>query len=445
MTERFLPLPNGRAEEQLNDAKPLYTESQARAESNRCLYCFDAPCIQACPTAIDIPRFIKKIASDDLRGAAKTILDANILGHSCSMVCPVEVLCVGRCVYNDMKVPPIQIGRLQRYATEWLFSNNIRLYAAGEPNGKRVAIIGGGPAGLSCAAELARQGFHAVIYEARSLPGGLNVTGVAPYKMHAAEALREVNYILDLGIELHTGTVVGRDIDIDWLQANYDAIFVGIGLGADGRLDIPGETQEGVVGAVDLIEKIKLDPTFNLNGVSQALVVGGGNTAIDVTRELLELGVANVSLVYRRDENSMSAYAHEWNAAKKCGATAFFGRRPVEIVGDGRASGIRCVKVSPANRHKRSSLVEIPGSEHVIAADLIVVAVGQAKLADTFGGVDGLVFEDGRFVVDAETGRCGQTKWFAGGDCANGGKEVVNAAAEGKRAALGIAALLTPV
>lgn len=445
MSERFLPLPAGRAEQLLNDAKPLYTEPQARAEANRCLYCFDAPCIQACPTAIDIPRFIKQIASDDMRGAAKTILDSNILGHSCSMVCPVEVLCVGRCVYNQMNVPPIQIGRLQRYATEWLLDNNVRLYEAGQPNGKRVAIVGGGPAGLACAAELARRGFHAVIYESRSLPGGLNVTGVAPYKMHAPEALREVNYILDLGIELHTGTVIGRDITLDWLQTHYDAIFVGVGLGADGQLHIPGEHLQGVVGAVELIEKMKLDPSFTLDGVSNAVVIGGGNTAIDVVRELLELGVANVSLIYRRDENSMSAYVHEWNAAKKLGAIAHFGTKPIEITGDQYATGVRCVKLQAASGDWRGKIEEIPGSEYSVATDLVVVAVGQAKLGDMFESVHGLEFDNGCFVVHPETGRCGQTKWFAGGDCANGGKEVVNAAAEGKRAAAGIAALLFPM
>jgi glutamate synthase (NADPH/NADH) small chain len=441
-------LPADRLERRIPDGHPLYNEAQAVAEASRCLYCHDAPCIAACPTEIDIPEFIRRIATKSYKASAKTILESNILGLSCARVCPTEVLCVGACVYNHMDRPPIQIGRLQQYATEWAYRRRIRYFRAGPRNGRRVACIGAGPASLACAAELTQLGYDVTILEGRSLPGGLNTTGVAPYKLLAEDALREVEYVLSIGgIELLTNNWVGRE-RLREIEKSYDAVFLGVGLGRDSRLRVPGEDLEGVVGAVALIEELKNRPAAEvpwLASVRRAVVVGGGNTSIDVVRELRKLRVPQVTLVYRRSEAEMPAYAHEVKQAREEGAQLLFHRQPVEVVSEGgRARGLRVIATAPGPRGPdgRPRLEPIPGSETVLEADLIAVAIGQEMLEELLAGVPGLTLERGRAIVDPGTGQTTNPKYFAGGDCANGGKEVVNAAAEGKRAARGIHAWL---
>ncbi len=435
-----------RLEASLDDKKPLMSAQQALAEANRCLYCADAPCIKACPTAIDIPTFIRKISTGNLAGSARAILDANILGLSCARVCPTEVLCEGDCVYNEMDSPPIKIGKLQRVATEYAYDRGLQFFERGAARPGRVAIVGGGPAGLACAHELARLGFESVIFEGRELPGGLNSTGVAPYKLQLPDAIREVSYVLEIGgIELRTGVKVGQDLTFAQLEADFDAIFVGVGLGPDGVLDIEGEDLEGVVGATVWIERMKLEPGFGLGGVKKAAIIGGGNTAIDVVRELRGLGVDDVVMIYRKDGAAMSGYEHEWSAARIEGARAQFWTQPVGFTGEGgKVTGVRCLSLKPMGPDEsgRAWVEPIPGSESVIGADLVVLAVGQSKLESMMSAVEGLAFDKGRLVVDAETGQCSNPRYFAGGDCANGGKEVVNAAAEGKRAARGLARFL---
>src|SRR5262245_61272787 len=278
-----------RLEQTLVDLKPTYADGEAVAEANRCLYCHDAPCVTACPTGIDIPGFIRKIATGNVRGSARRILSANLLGYACARVCPVEVLCVGACVYNDWhRTPPIQIGRLQRYAVETSFRNGgaASLLPAVKKGAKKVACVGAGPASLAAAGYLALEGVAVTVFEKRSLAGGLNTTGVAPYKMHVDGALLEVDFIRSLGVTIKTGVELGRDIKAENLLRDHDAVFLGIGLGADSRLGIPGEEGAGVVGATAWIERLKLEPGFALGGVRRALVVGGGNTAIDAAREL---------------------------------------------------------------------------------------------------------------------------------------------------------------
>jgi glutamate synthase (NADPH/NADH) small chain len=439
-----MALPADRLESRIPDLKPRLTEAQAKVEANRCLYCHDAPCIQACPTSINVPEFIKRIATGNVEGAAQTILSANILGHSCASVCPVEVLCAGSCVYHKLGEPPIMIGRLQRHATEVAYDRGLRFFHKGRPTGMRVALVGAGPASLACAHELTRLGHEAVIFEGRSLPGGLNATGVAPYKLRAEEAMREVAYVQAIGFEIRTNCLVGRDYPLDKLTGDFDAVFLGVGLGPDSRLGLPGEDLPGCVGAVALIERIKNEAGFRLAHlglpeVQHALVIGGGNTAIDAVRALSHLGIPRVTMVYRRGEAEMSGYAHELKAAKSEGVELAFWAAPVAVEGQGKVTGLRCERT---RLDAAGKLQTLPDSAFTLDADLVVKATGQEKLATLLADVPGITLERGRVVVDPLTGQAGSSKIFAGGDCANGGKEVVNAAAEGKRAAQGIDAYL---
>ncbi|MEZ0229799.1 MAG: FAD-dependent oxidoreductase [Planctomycetota bacterium] len=443
-------LPARRLELAFQDLKPGYTEAQAKAEASRCLYCNDAPCIAACPTAINIPEFIRKIDTGNYKGSARTILDANILGYSCALVCPVEVLCVGACVYNHQDRPPIQIGLLQRFATEWAYSRNVRYWKKGPTTGKRVALLGAGPSSLACAHELTKLGHEAVCLEARALPGGLNTTGCAPYKIRSEGSLKEAEYVAEIGFEIRCGVEVGKDVSLGELERTYDAIFLGVGLGPDSKLGVEGEALKGVFGACELIEKIKTkEGVPEVSSAKRAVVVGGGNTAIDIARQLAGLGLQTTQ-VYRRGSSEMGAYEHEQEYARKEGVEFRFKTQPIAYVssdpkgGPGaKVTGVRCVTMAwPADKTGRP--VPVPGSEHEIPADIVAVATGQEKLVRELKKITNItIMPDGRVRVDPETGRTGNPKYYAGGDCANGGKEVVNAAAEGKKAAKAIHAALT--
>ncbi len=428
------PLSNHRSEAAFEDFKLPLLRDGAMAEATRCLFCHDAPCIKACPTAIDIPQFIRKIASDNVHGAAKTIFESNILGMSCARVCPVEVLCVGACVYNDTEQPPIAIGKLQRYATDRAYDESWKFFSAGPNSGKRVALIGGGPASLAAAHELRRLGHACTILEKRATLGGLNTTGVAPYKMRADRSISEVEWVLSIGgIEVRTNVTVGEQITLAQLERDFDAVFIGVGLGADTMLGIPGETRGHVHGAVEWIERMKLR-AVDLSDVRRAVIIGGGNTALDAAREVRGLGVPRVTMVYRGRREVMSGYAHEFAAAANEG---------VEVEGQAAATALRnaregtlrvgtvsCTRLDDGRR-------AIAGSAFELDADLVLVAIGQAKLSALFDGFEGITLDHGRIRTDTD-GRTGRARWYAGGDCQNGGVEVVNAAAEGKAAARGI-------
>jgi glutamate synthase (NADPH/NADH) small chain len=425
-------LPVGRLEERFTEKKPLYTPAEALAEANRCLYCVDAPCIKACPTSIDIPTFIRKIAADSVKGAARTILTANLLGESCGQVCPVEVLCAGDCVYNEWGRDPIKIGRLQHYAVTETLKRDPKLFTRKASTGKKIALVGAGPASIAAAGYLALEGHEAVIFEKKAIPGGLNTLGIAPYKMKGHAALAEIEWVLSIGgIELRTGVEVvkgdagaGQVSSADLLR-DYDAVFLGLGLGPDSHLGIPGEDGAGVVGAVHLIERIKSHPGMQLEGVSRAIVVGGGNTALDALHELALLEVAT-SMVYRRSEAQMTGYVHELAAARLDGGTLVENRVPVSVVRDG--DRVVALRVAEAKDGKA-----IPGTESDLPADLIVVAIGQSRATQIALAFDGVAVDaKGRVVVDAATHRTGNAKVYSGGDCVNGGKEVVNAVAEAK-------------
>ena len=390
------------------DIAPPLTSDYALLEANKCLFCYDAPCTIACPTHIDVPAFIKKIASGNLRGSARVILEANPFGHSCARACPVEVLCEGACVLNDRDEQPIKIALLQRHATDYVLEHKLKLFEPGTPTGKTVAVIGAGPAGLSCARELRRWGHAVTVFESKSQPGGLNTYGIAEYKLKADVALAEVQDILDLGVELRTGVTVES---IEELLAEYDAVFVGIGLGSTKRLGIPGEDLPGVVDALTFIEHLKTHPYRDTRVGQRVVVIGAGNTAIDAVTQAKRLGAAAAAIVYRRGEADMPCYHYEYELAKRDGCGFRFQAAPQRIVsnGNGTAAGVE---------------VRTPQGNELIPCDMVIVAIGQREREE--------------LKIPKH-----HPKVFIGGDCANGGAEIVDAAAEGVRAAQQIHERLT--
>ena len=425
------------------DEAPM-TQAEALVEAGRCLYCHDAPCSRGCPASVDVPEFIHSIRTGAFRASARLVLSANALGESCGCVCPTSILCAGECILPRLDgQQPIAINRLQRFVTHWARIHEVELFASAPPSGKSVALVGAGPACLACAHELTRLGHQAVLFEERTLPGGLNAMAIAPHKMHADLPLQELDWLLERGAELHLGVGVGRDVTFAQLDEDYDALFLGVGLGDDGALGVPGEEDANpVVGAIALLEGLKTGTIATPLPWKRALCVGGGNTAIDVARTLKELGVPEVVLVYRRTEDQMKGYPHEWEAAKLAGVSALFLTQPVGITAEGdRATGLRCIRMTPGplDASGRPSPVPVAESEHEIAGDVVILALGQAGARSALPGLPADIAFAGRHIaVTSETGATTRAGWFAGGDCANGGREVVNAAAEGMRAARAI-------
>ena len=416
------------------DFHPPLDRQAAIPEANRCLYCFDAPCTTACPTHIDVPRFIKKIASGNLGGSARTILDANIMGASCARACPVEVLCEGACVMHRYNKKPIQIARLQRFAMDSLHSSGAPLpFTPAPETGLSVALIGAGPASLACAAELRRRGIRASLYDAHPLPGGLNTYGVAEYKLPLVESLREIEMLSQLGVEFHFGTVIDAQ-SLAELERNHDAIFLGIGLGAIHQLGIPGEQLPGVTNALDLIAGYK---SGEFTAVPpRVVVVGAGNTAIDAAIASVRLGAKDVHIVYRRGPEQMSAFTFEFEHARLEGVKFLWHVQPTRILGGEAVEGLELITLAAS---ADGSIVPQPGSEFSLPVDLVVLAIGQATQTSL---AEKLQLQHGRIVIDRVTGQTSHPKFFSGGDCTNGGREVVDAVADGKRAGIGMAAWL---
>ncbi len=424
------------------ELQPPLTAQQAIVEAQRCLFCFDAPCIQACPTGIDVPMFIRKIANGNSTAAARTIFSANILGASCARVCPTEVLCEGACVVLNLEGGPVKIGRLQRHATDHVAGRELSVIKQpAARTGHRVAIIGGGPAGLACAAELAQLGHQAVIFEKKPRAGGLNTHGVACYKMRPETGLAEVELVRSLGVEFRCGVEVGREVSIAELEKEFDAVFIGIGFGGGLRLNIPGSDLPEVVTALDFIEQIHTQDAVRVG--HRVAVIGGGNTAIDAVTQARRLGAENATVIYHRSEGDLPAYHFEYELAKTDGAQFILNAKVVEVLATGgHVSGLRLART---HVDAKGNIETVPGTEWTEPFDMVIEAIGQEKATAALRRLfPKLEFDDrGAVQCDAATGRTNLPRVFAGGDCANGGHEVVHAVADGKRAARGIHAMFS--
>lgn len=417
------------------------TKNEAMEEANRCLYCYDAPCITACPTSIQVPNFIKKIASGNMKGSAMTIMDANPIGASCARVCPTEILCEGACVLNS-STKPIKIGQLQRYATDWAMETDVELFEKGEPNGYKVAIVGSGPAGLSAARELSRFGYSVTIFEAEAKAGGLNTYGIVSFRLPNEVADWEVAQVEKLGVEIKTNTRVGVDISAEEILSQYDSVIVAVGMGSVPNLGIEGEELEGVHDAIEFVKRTKMGVlTEDLIG-KRVAVIGAGNTAIDGATCAVRLGAEQVEILYRRTEKEMTAYQYEYEFAKQDGVGFKWLTAPKRIIGDeaGKVTGLECVKMqlgeAGADGRQRPEVVK--GSEFVIEVDAVIKAIGQTRfvpLIEAFG----LQHTNGVVDIDETTMQTSNDKVFACGDVVFGNGQgeamVVTAAQQGKDAA----------
>ena len=418
-----------------------FSRNAAINEANRCLFCYDSPCTKACPTHIDIPTFIKKIATENLIGSAKTILSSNWAALTCAKACPVEILCEGSCVYVEKGEKAIEIGRLQRYAIDNYFESGMpELFIQKKKNGKSIGIIGSGPAGLACAAELALLGYHVQIYESKDIPGGLNTWGIAPYKTSQADSMNEVELVKSFGVKIKTGVSVGDSISVDHLLKKHDAIFIGVGLGESGKLNIPGEDLKGVVGALEFIEEIKKENWKSVDVGKHVAVIGAGNTSIDAATEAKRLGAEEVMIIYRRTENEMPANRFEYRLAKNDGIIFKFLTSPIEFMGNKSVEAIKCTKMELGKEDESGRRIPVPvkNSEFEISVDMVIYALGQQANSGFLNTIPDLEIKNDRVIVNEETYQTKNPKVFAGGDCINGGKEVVNAAYDGKQAARGI-------
>ena len=422
------------------DLHLLLTPHEARVEAERCYFCFDPPCQQACPTAIDIPLFIRQIAAGNRSGAATTIFGSNIMGGMCARVCPTETLCEEACVREAAESKPVVIGQLQRYATEPTIGQGKSPYVRGAPTGKRVAIIGAGPAGLACAHELAIAGIDSTIFEPREKAAGLNEYGIAAYKTVDDFAAKEAAFILSIGgIEIRRGQALGRDVKLGDLRRDYDAVFLGMGLGATNKLGLPRETElENVIDAVDYIARLRQAKDLSTLPVGRRVVViGGGMTAIDVAVQSKKLGAEMVTMVYRRGPEQMKASAYERELAQTSGVVIRYWAQPAAL--EGRGDTLSGVVFESGNGGDGASASA--GSAFRLDADMLFLAIGQRGGPEALDGAP-IEVREGRIVVDDERRTTLAGVW-AGGDCVFGGKDLtVSAVEDGKQAARSIAAAI---
>jgi glutamate synthase (NADPH/NADH) small chain len=435
MSEYKRPTTEAEFKKNFKQKKPLMNATEAYYEASRCLFCYDAPCIQACPTHIDIPLFIKQIHTNNVTGAAKTIFDANWLGNACGVVCPTGVLCEGACVYNHQDVMPIQIGRLQNYATNKVIESEKVIFKVGISNGKKIAIIGAGPAGIACACEAITLGYDVDIYEAKALPSGLNVHGVAPYKITNEEVLKEIDYLQkQLGFHIKYNSEITSKEQIKQLEQNYDAIFLGVGLGKTRDLKLDGEDKKGVVGAVEFIEELR-EKQHKMKVPNKVVVLGGGNTAMDAASESARMGAKKIVLAYRNSKENMGAYGFEYDLAISAGVDSLFNVTPLSIVGNGKVEGVKFAKTEMVEGKLQTNM----NNTFIVRCDLVIKATGQAKQGGLYNLINDLEIDNRTVIkVNNKTFQTTNPKYFAGGDAINGGSEVVNAAYDGKMAAQGI-------
>lgn len=432
------------------DASPRLTRSQALLEAERCLYCFDAPCTTACPTGIDVPSFIRRIAEDNLRGAARTILESNPMGGICARVCPTETLCEAVCVRNTQEDRPVAIGRLQRHAVDALMeSDRPQVFTRAPETGKRVAVVGAGPAGLACAYTLARQGHSVALFDARPKIGGLNEYGLASYKTPDDFAQREVQWLLAIGgITVHHGWKLETTAQLDTLRRDHGAVFLGMGLSATHVLGIPGERLNGVRPAVDFIAELRQCADVSTLPVGRRVVIiGGGMTAVDAAVQSKLLGAETVHMVYRRGPEGLSASQAEQEWAQKHDVRLHYWLAPQEIVGTLDLANPTATDAGHvcAVRFARQSLVDgkvtPTGETEVLQADMVLKAIGQ-QLGNPLLQQAGFALQDGRIATDAE-GQTNLSGVWAGGDCRYGAPDLtVEAVEHGKQSAHAIHAYL---
>jgi len=435
--------------ENFQEVYPGLTKQEAIEEANRCLYCYDAPCINACPTGINIPSFIKKIASGNLKGSAKTIMEANPIGASCARVCPTEELCEGACVLNH-STKPIRIGNLQRYATDWAIKNEQVLFEAGKKNGKTVAIVGGGPAGLAAARELARLGYEVTIFEAEEKAGGLNTYGIVSFRLPKEVSYWEVNQVKSLHVNIRTSTRVGQDISVDEIMSKHDIVLLAIGMSKVPDIGISGEELLGVYDAIEFVKETKTKPISNRLLGKRVAVIGAGNTAIDAATCSVRLGADNVKILYRRTMSEMTAYEFEYEFAKQDGVEFRWLTAPKRIIGDeeGNVKAIECIKMELGEQGEdgRCRPVPIEGSEFTLEVDAVIKAIGQSRYVGLIEQFE-LEHMDGVVKINPTTFQTSNKKVFACGDVifgkGQGEAMVVSAAQQGKESAYAIHQVLS--
>ena len=422
-----------------SDILPPMNESQALLEANRCLFCYDAPCQKVCPADIDVAQFIKQIANRNVKGSAKTIFDSNIFGGGCARVCPTELLCEGACVHNLDHKKPIEIGRLQRYATDRAFENNWQYYKAKPSCGKKVAIIGAGPAGLTAAHALALEGVEVTVFEKESKAGGLMSFGVAAYKVTPEFCQTEVDYILAAGgIDIKYKKKLGKEFSMNEIRRDYNAVFLAIGVGLARSLNIPGEELNGVVNALNYIYDIRTKELSTIPVGSKVAVIGMGMTAIDAATQSIRLGAEEVTIVYRRSKDEMPCSEREYELAKSDGCKIIWLASPKEIIGsNGQVEKLICSKMKLGEPDETGRKTPIATDETItLDVDMVIKATGQEPYKYILNN-EHINDIKGKIAVDEER-RTNIEGVFAGGDCINGGKEVVNAVEDGKIAAQGI-------